>query len=206
MTSQWLYPEAKASKRLKIASVAMQCVPEPQENRTHLAEWVAAVLDQHPDVELILFGETILGWYAKRSGSKVYHQSIAETIPGETTRLASALALENRIYLCFGMTESYQDEIYNSQLLINPQGEIEAVHRKFHLMESASVFKPGKKPVTVVEIHDIRIGIIVCSDIQSAVVRKALKHQKVELISGTKIVGAATLNDLVLEAGGTMWF
>lgn len=29
---------------------------------------------------------------------------------------------------------------------------------------------------------------------------------KVELIPGVKIVGAATLNDLVLESDGTLWF
>lgn len=30
--------------------------------------------------------------------------------------------------------------------------------------------------------------------------------EKVDLIQGVKIVGAATLNDLVLDAGATMWF
>ena len=30
--------------------------------------------------------------------------------------------------------------------------------------------------------------------------------EKVDLIPGPKIVGAATLNDLVLESDGTMWF
>lgn len=30
--------------------------------------------------------------------------------------------------------------------------------------------------------------------------------EKVDLIDGLKIVGAATLNDLVLDADGTMWF
>ena len=33
-----------------------------------------------------------------------------------------------------------------------------------------------------------------------------LGRDKVELIDGVKIVGAATLNDLVLDAGATMWF
>jgi predicted peroxiredoxin len=33
-----------------------------------------------------------------------------------------------------------------------------------------------------------------------------LGWEKVELIPGVKIVGAATLNDLVLEVGATMWF
>jgi predicted amidohydrolase len=178
------YNETTAAKHLQVASVAMQCDPEPERNRARMAEWVAAVLCQHPDVDLILFGETILGWYARREGTQAYHQRIAETIPGETTRLASTLARENGVYLCFGMTEAHQGEIYNAQLLINPQGEIEAVHRKFHLMESASIFKPGEIPATIVDISGIRTGIIVCSDIQSRVVQKALKKQKAALILG----------------------
>ncbi|MHC1591673.1 MAG: DsrE/DsrF/DrsH-like family protein [Candidatus Helarchaeales archaeon] len=36
--------------------------------------------------------------------------------------------------------------------------------------------------------------------------KQMLGWEKVELIPGVKIVGAATLNDLVLDAKGTMWF
>jgi predicted peroxiredoxin len=36
--------------------------------------------------------------------------------------------------------------------------------------------------------------------------KQMLGWEKVDLIPGVKIVGAATLNDLVLEAGATMWF
>ena len=36
--------------------------------------------------------------------------------------------------------------------------------------------------------------------------KQMLGWEKVELIPGVKIVGAATLNDLALEAGATMWF
>ena len=36
--------------------------------------------------------------------------------------------------------------------------------------------------------------------------KKMLGWDKVELVPGLKIVGAATLNDLVLDAGATMWF
>ena len=36
--------------------------------------------------------------------------------------------------------------------------------------------------------------------------KQMLGWDKVELIPGLKIVGAATLNDLVLDAEGTMWF
>jgi hypothetical protein len=36
--------------------------------------------------------------------------------------------------------------------------------------------------------------------------KRMLGWESVDLIAGVKIVGAATLNDLVLEADGTMWF
>ncbi|MEE8597031.1 MAG: DsrE family protein [bacterium] len=36
--------------------------------------------------------------------------------------------------------------------------------------------------------------------------KQMLGMEKVELISGVKVVGAGTLNDLALEAGATMWF
>ena len=184
MISQWLYPRTEASKTLKIATVTMQCDLDPEMNRARMAEWIAAVLQRHPDTDLILFGEVILGWYARREGTKAYHQSIAETIPGETTLFASTLARQHGIYLCFGMTEDHQGDIYNSLVLINPVGKIDAVHRKYNLMESASIFKAGKVPVTVVSIKDIPVGLILCSDIQNKVVRSELKKQRIALILG----------------------
>jgi predicted peroxiredoxin len=36
--------------------------------------------------------------------------------------------------------------------------------------------------------------------------KQMLGWEKVDLIQGVKVVGAATLNDLALEAGATMWF
>jgi predicted peroxiredoxin len=36
--------------------------------------------------------------------------------------------------------------------------------------------------------------------------RQMLGWEKVDLLPGVKVVGAGTLNDLVLESKGTMWF
>lgn len=36
--------------------------------------------------------------------------------------------------------------------------------------------------------------------------KRMLGWDKIDLIPGVKIVGAATLNDLALDAGATMWF
>ena len=48
---------------------------------------------------------------------------------------------------------------------------------------------------------DMGIEILVCE-----ASKQMLGWEKVVLIDGVKIVGAATLNDLVLDASGTMWF
>jgi predicted peroxiredoxin len=48
---------------------------------------------------------------------------------------------------------------------------------------------------------DMGIKIYVCE-----ASKQMLGWEKVELIPGVKIVGAATLNDLVLENNKTMWF
>ncbi len=48
---------------------------------------------------------------------------------------------------------------------------------------------------------DMGIKIYVCE-----ASKQMLGWEKVELIPGAKIVGAATLNDLVLEKDKTMWF
>jgi len=49
--------------------------------------------------------------------------------------------------------------------------------------------------------QDMGIEIYVCE-----ASKQMLGWEKVELIPGVKIVGAATLNDLALESGTTMWF
>jgi len=48
---------------------------------------------------------------------------------------------------------------------------------------------------------DMGIPILVCE-----ASKQMLGWDTVELIDGVKIVGAATLNDLALDAGATMWF
>ncbi len=69
---------------------------------------------------------------------------------------------------------------------------------------TASNIKLGKFPNIAEMISktlDMGIEIYVCE-----ASKQMLGWDNVDLIPGLKIVGAATLNDLVLEAGATMWF
>jgi predicted peroxiredoxin len=68
----------------------------------------------------------------------------------------------------------------------------------------AEKIKLGSFPSVGEMIHkslEMGIEILVCE-----ASKQMLGWDKVELRPGVKVVGAATLNDLALDAGATMWF
>ena len=82
----------------------------------------------------------------------------------------------------------------------------------YYLGKGLTILKPGEADKiklgnfpSVKEMIDKSLAdgveILVCE-----ASKRMLGWEKVELIPGVKIVGAATLNDLVLEADATMWF
>lgn len=82
----------------------------------------------------------------------------------------------------------------------------------YYLGTALRILKPGEAEKiklgdfpTVKEMIDktlnMGIEILVCE-----ASKRMLGLEKVELIPGIKIVGAATLNDLVLDADATQWF
>jgi hypothetical protein len=81
--SGWLYDEEHIAKSLHIVSITMQVDVDPQVNRQKMAALVQAARQEYPDVDVVLFGESILGWYARKAETAAYHQGIAERIPGE---------------------------------------------------------------------------------------------------------------------------
>jgi predicted amidohydrolase len=179
----FLYDEQAATRRLTIASVAMTCDREPEINRTRIANTVDTIVQAHPGVELVIFGEMILGWY-NPGGLPQYHQRIAESIPGETTRALAALALRHKIFLCFGLSELDGDVLHNTQVLLNPRGEIQAVHRKRNLKpgERQANYQPGPLAVTITDINGVRTGIVICSDTASPRTMWALMKSRLDLI------------------------
>jgi predicted amidohydrolase len=182
--SGWLYDQEHIVKRLKIVSVTMQVDVDPRVNRQKMIAMLQTVRQAHPDVELVLFGETILGWYSRKPETAAYHQGIAESIPGETTTVMSSLAKEYDIYLSFGISEARDGAVYNSQVLIDPNGEIVAVHRKVNL-QGSSVFRAGDILVTMADIKGIRTAVVICADIQDPKVLLRLGAEQPELILGS---------------------
>ncbi len=180
MLKTLLYNEKKAVKRLKVATVAMQCDVDPEKNRKKMVDIINDIKRSHRDIELIVFGETILGWYKKPPEIREYHEEIAETIPGMTTQLVSKSALQNEIYVSFGIVERDNDKLYNTQVLIDPKGEILAVQRKKN--PKCASFQAGDRPITFVDIDGIKTGIVICFDIQSKMTARAISENEPDLL------------------------
>ena len=173
----WLY-ENNTNKELVVATTAMSPDKEPSINRGKMVEFINRIKKAQPNVDLIVFGEVILGWY--RSESDDYHKNIAEPVPGATTLLMSKLARENNVFISFGLVEKALKKIYNSQVLINNNGEIINVRRKKNL--PSGFFSPGQESISIVDIKGITTGVVICYDINNDETLDKAKINKVDLL------------------------
>lgn len=179
----FLYNEQAATRRLRVASVAMSCDRDPDLNRARMAGTVGTIMQAHPATELVIFGEMTLGWYNPGQMPE-YHRRISQPISSETLQPFSALAVQHAIYLCFGLSELDEGSLYNAQVLLNPQGQVQAIHRKWNLKpgEKGANYQPGPVPVTITDIRGIRTGLVICSDAASPRAVWELMKSRLDLI------------------------
>lgn len=184
----WLYDTGSVTRRLTIATVTKTCEMEPDANLAEMTHMIDNIMRENPDVNLMMFGEMILGHYMPAEAS-CYHQKIADTIPGKATHILGELAQKHGIYLCFGLSErvvapSATPHFYNTQVLLNPEGEVQTCHRKWNLKsgEAHAGFQPGEHPVTITDILRVKTGIIICADAAHPQTILRLLREKVELI------------------------
>ena len=170
----------RSVRTLGVATVAMTPDIDPTVTRQRLGGFVRRIVRDHPDVRLILFGEVILGWFYKKGETAAYHQRIAESIPGPSTEFVAGLARQHDVYLSFGLTEKHNGKLRNTQVLIDPNGEIAAVHRKFWVRNW--VFAPGERRLTIAEIDWAKAAILICADARSLWLLRAIRRARVDVV------------------------
>ncbi len=90
---------------------------------------------------------------------------LAEKIEGGYTvgRLAG-IAHDTGTALVAGLPEIDGDRLYNSAVLITPEGDV-SLYRKTHLFDREKLFfDPGNSGFSVFTWREIRIGIMICFD------------------------------------------
>ena len=97
--------------------------------------------------------------------SKEEAANLAEEIPdGITCRAMAELARKRGTFLVFGLAEKDGGRLYNSAVVIGPDGLI-GTYRKTHLFDEEKLFfSPGDTGFRIFDIGKARIGVMICFD------------------------------------------
>ncbi|MDN5354095.1 MAG: 5-aminopentanamidase [Candidatus Cloacimonadota bacterium] len=128
-------------------------------NRNKMQEMVDGV-----QADLIVFPELATSGYVFKNMQEV--RSVSENFKtGETAQMLKRLAKKNNCSYVSGYCEQEGDDIYNSAMLINPDGQMYN-YRKLHLFyEEKLWFKPGNLGFKVVSAKKgVQLGMMVCFD------------------------------------------
>lgn len=90
---------------------------------------------------------------------------LAEKIPeGETCQWLGQFCAERGCHAVMGLAEGDHLHIYNSAVLMGPQGYV-GHYRKIHLFDrEKEIFDPGDMPLPVFNIGSAKIGLMICFD------------------------------------------
>ena len=97
--------------------------------------------------------------------SRAEAQRLAEPVPtGPTTRALLAWARERGCYFAAGLAELTRQGVYNSAVLVGPEGLL-LLYRKAHLFHREKEhFLPGDTGFQVAEVGGGKVGLMVCFD------------------------------------------
>lgn len=146
--------------------------------------------------EAVERGATLVGLpeYFNFLGSDKEKLAQAEPIPGPTIERLAAKARAYGIYLhCGSIPERGErtDKVYNTNVLLNPQGEILAKYRKIHLFDIALEGQPSYREsatiqageeAVVVETDFAPIGLSICYDLRFPELYRRLAVQGAKII------------------------
>lgn len=152
---------------------------EPEANLIKMSEMINKIASQHR-VDLIVFPELVTSGYELG----VRFTEVAERIPGPSLNLLSKRANEFGVYVAFGMVskERVESVLYNSAVLIGPEGDLVEVYNKVHLRgEERMAFREGfKLPIAQTDIGNI--GMMIGYDLAFPEVARTLTLEGADLL------------------------
>ena len=88
----------------------------------------------------------------------------SEAIPGSISDKLREIAVKKDMAIVTGFAELAEDKVYNSALLVTPQGDLN-IYRKNHLFhEEKLFFEPGDLGLPIFTVKGVKIGMLICFD------------------------------------------
>lgn len=139
---------------------------------------VESALAEHGGADLMVWPELFLSGYTTARA-----ETLAETLEGERVARLRAAAERHDTALVIGIAERCDDgTVANSALAIGRDGTIAGCYRKIQLFgDEAEAFTPGET-LAVVELAGVRVGLMICFDIEFPEIGRALAVGGAELL------------------------
>ncbi len=168
-------------REITVASVQMRPVlGQVEDNLVKMTDFISKIASQQK-VDLIVFPELVT------SGNElgVRFTEIAQRVPGPSVNLIAQRAADYGVYIAFGMVmkERVESVLYNTAVLIGPDGELVGTYNKVHLHgEERMAFREGfRLPVFDTEIG--QIGLMIGWDLAFPEVARSL------MLDGAEVLG-----------------
>ena len=131
--------------------------------------------------DLVVLPELANSGYAFVSAEQAWELS---EDPGDSlfVKLLSEICRRHRQHIVTGFNERHAGALYNSALLVGPDG-VEGLYRKLHLfLDEKDIFRPGDVGLPTFEVAGCRLGLLICFDWRFPEVWRALALAGVDVI------------------------
>ncbi|MFH1688654.1 MAG: nitrilase-related carbon-nitrogen hydrolase [Candidatus Eisenbacteria bacterium] len=138
----------------------VQFRPEFGDINGNLERLLSMIADE--DAHLFVLPELVLSGYIFESRDEA--MSLSQDPGGNDFQGVAAMAAEKNATIVLGFAERAGDRLYNSSILVPPDGTV-SVYRKVQLFHNEKrIFDPGDRCPSVVEVDGVRLGMMICFD------------------------------------------
>jgi predicted amidohydrolase len=167
----------------EVTVAVVQMAPKPgqvEENLSVMSKFVDKICTEQKKVDLIVFPELVTTGYELGVG----FTDVAERVPGQSVHLLAQRASDYQTHIVFGLVtkEKVESTIYNSAVLIGPEGELLGEYRKIHLPgEERIAFRPGYR-LPVFETDCGQVGVLLGWDLAFPEAARSLALDGAEIL------------------------
>ena len=161
---------------LRAAAVSMNgFLGEPQKILSAIAGWCERAAVEK--AEFVAFPELIVHGHCSPNTWE-----LAEPVPdGPTVKRLCQIARHYCLTLSVGLSEKENDIVYNTQVLVGPEGYI-GKQRKLHLSRDEGMFYKGGRDISVFDIGKAKVGTVICYDNQFPEIARVLALKGAEIL------------------------
>lgn len=149
------------STGMKFAIAQVHCIDSDLEGNLRRMESLAEEA-RRAGASAVFFPEAVdLGWVNPEAWS------LAGPVPGSVSQAISEIAGRKGLWIGTGLIERDGEDLFDSAVLVSPEGRIVLKHRKINLLSELMdpPYRPGNGgDIRVVDTPLGRIGILICAD------------------------------------------